>query len=103
MIRYAMQIEKREHDISADVVGDNNDNNDDTPIICNWGRLIQQRLCQQYPDLTVEMQSDPKTDKLIFGFEFKNRPTSEADVLNRLFDFLRDRPSIKIYGFELVN
>ena len=67
---------------------------------CDWQRLVQTRLQQQYPDISIESET-PEGEKLVFLMEFKNRPTTEADIRSRLYDFMRYNPAMKIQSLEV--
>jgi hypothetical protein len=66
----------------------------------DWGRLIEMRLAQQYPDLNIKFEN--KTGQtLTFTMGFENRPTSESDIRSRLFSFMQYYPAMKIGNLEI--
>jgi len=67
---------------------------------CDWGRLLEIRLAEQYPDLAIHFE-DQDAQTLTFTMGFDNRPTSEADVRSRLFSFLRYYPAMKISNLKI--
>lgn len=68
--------------------------------VCDWGRLMETRLKQQYPDLTIKLDTQ-KDQKLTYIMEFNNRPTSVADIRSRLFSFLQYYPAMEIEDLQI--
>ena len=67
---------------------------------CDWGRLMEMRLSEQYPDLSINFEGQ-EGKNLTFTMGFYNRPTSEADIRSRLFSFLRYYPAMKISNLKI--
>ena len=67
---------------------------------CDWGRLMEIRLAEQYPDLKINLDGQ-EGQTLTFTMGFDNRPTSEADIRSRLFSFLRYYPTMKISNLRI--
>ena len=84
--------------VSFDVDSDVKTGNGVKP--CDWGRLMEMRLGQQYPDLGIKFEK--KTGQtLTFTMGFENRPTSESDIRSRLFSFMQYYPAMKIGNLKL--
>ena len=85
-------------EVKFDVESSIQTENDAKP--CNWGRLLEVRLAQQYPDLDINLEDETGT-KLEFIMEFNNRPTSVSDIRSRLFSFMQYYPAMKIKNLEI--
>jgi len=67
---------------------------------CDWGRLMEKRLQEEYGDMYIKLESTHgKT--LTFTMEFTNRPTTEPDIRSRIYEFLRYYPAMEIQSLKI--
>lgn len=67
----------------------------------DWGGIMQRRLCEIFPDLTVTLK-DSEGKRVILAMSSANGPMYEEDIRSRIHDFMRIYPAMHVETLQIA-